>query len=225
MKALIFDSGTIINLSMNGLLYILNDLKKSFDGKFITTRQVKYEIIDRPIKVPRFELEALRVKELMKEGVLEDPSTLGIDENIINKKTAELLKKANHLISSNGKWIEIVSDAEMSCLALSTILSQKGIKNIIAVDERTTRIMSEKPEALEDIISKKIHQRVKMSPSNIFGSSSFKFIRSSELVYVAYKKGILKLKGREALEAALYATKFKGAAISWDEIKEIKKLG
>ncbi|MCK5294397.1 MAG: hypothetical protein KAJ49_07085, partial [Arcobacteraceae bacterium] len=53
----------------------------------------------------------------------------------------------------------------------------------------------------------------------------FKFIRSTELIYVAHKKDILRLKGAENLSAVLYALKYKGCAISGREIQEIKKLG
>ena len=65
MRVLILDSGPLINLSMNGLLYILEGLKAHFQGKIIITRQVKYETIDRPLNVPRFELGALRIKNLL----------------------------------------------------------------------------------------------------------------------------------------------------------------
>ena len=54
--------------------------------------------------------------------------------------------------------------------------------------------------------------------------SKLKFIRSSELVYVAYTKDLLQPKNKEILEAALYATKFKGSAISEDEIKKIEAM-
>jgi len=59
---------------------------------------------------------------------------------------------------------------------------------------------------------------------NLKAFSKFKFIRSSEIVYAAYKKGIIKIKGKKALEALLYATKFKGAAISFEEIDILKRL-
>ena len=41
---------------------------------------------------------------------------------------------------------------------------------------------------------------------------------------VAYTKKILGLEGKKALEAALYAAKFKGAAISFEEIDTLKKM-
>jgi len=224
VKVLIFDSGTIINFSMNGLLYLLEELKKNFDGKFIITGDVKYEIIDRPLKVSRFELEALRVKRLLDLKILEMPTVLKIDPETIKAKTRELMDKANHKVKSEGQWIKIVSDAEMSCLALSSILHSQKIENIIAIDERTTRILSEKPKNLEKIMTRKLRKRVKVENGGLKEFAQFRFLRSSELVYVAHKKGLLKVKGPLALEAALFATKFKGSSITFDELKELKRL-
>ena len=50
-KAIIFDSGTLISFSMNGLLPELRELKKIFNGKFLITKDVKREVIDKPIKI------------------------------------------------------------------------------------------------------------------------------------------------------------------------------
>ena len=224
MKVLILESGTIINFSMNGLTHVIEELKKNFDGKFIITSQVKHETIDRPLKVPRFQLEALRVKDLLDNKIIELPSSLGISEEEISKETNRLMEIANHTIKQNGQWIKIVSDAEISCLAISSILTKKGINNIIAIDERTTRILSEKPENLKKIIDKKMHTNVELNLHHTEEFSKFKFIRSTELVYVAYKKGLIHLKDPKALEAALYATKFKGSSVSFEEIDALKKL-
>ncbi|MBX4196191.1 hypothetical protein KW805_01225 [Candidatus Pacearchaeota archaeon] len=224
MKALIFDSGPIINLAMNGLLSVLRDLKKSFDGKFIITQAVKYEIIDRPVGVSRFELEALMVKSLFDSGVLEMPSEFGVDEEELKKATQKLMESANHYVQIKEKWIPIVSEAEMSCLALSSALTKKGITNLIAIDERTTRILSENPENLEKLLSDRMHERATIIRKDISLFSGYRFIRSSEIVYVAYKKGLIPLQGKKVLEALLYATKFKGAAISFEEIDQLKKL-
>ena len=62
-KAIVFDSGTLINFAMNGMFQEFRELKKIFNGKFLITKEVKSEIIDRPITIKRFELEALRLKE------------------------------------------------------------------------------------------------------------------------------------------------------------------
>ncbi len=223
-KALIFDSGTLITLSMNSLLYILEELKKTFQGKFIITEQVKYETLDRPINVPRFELEALRIKNLLEKKIIEMPDSLGISQQAINKETSHLIEIANHCIKARGSWIKILSEAETSCLALSKILTQQGIENMIAIDERTTRILTEKPENLKQIMENKLHIKVELYQKTSEEFKNFKFIRSTELVYVAHKKGLLEIAGKKALEAALYATKFKGASVSYEEIEELKKL-
>lgn len=224
MKALIFDSGTLINLSMNGLLDILERLKKGFDGKFLITQAVKYEIIDRPINVGRFELGALRLQALLNSNVLEMPASMNIPENLITQMTGTLMEKANHAIQVQGQWVTLVSEAEISCLALSSLLEKKGVTTLIAIDERTTRIMCEKPQTLEQLMSERLHQRARLMSADLQLFRNYRFIRSSELVYVAYKKGLLGLEGKKALEAALYATKYHGAAISFEEIDALKKL-
>lgn len=223
MKVLIFDSGPIINLSMNSLLYILKELKKIFAGKFLITEAVKYEIVDRPLKIPRFELGALQIKELIDSDIIEFPSSLKIDSNEIKKETQNFMSQANNCTKIGDRLINIISEAETSCLALSQILTKQKIENIIAIDERTTRILTEKPQNLEKIMSEKLHAQVIVS-CDLNSFQNFKFIRSTELAYVAYKKGLLKINDPHALEAALYATKFKGSSVSYEEIRELKKL-
>ncbi len=224
MKVLILDAGPLINLSMNGLLYLFEELKKTFDGKFIITEEVKYEVVDRPIGIEKFELGALRVQDLIDKKVIELPYSLGIDRSILERRTKEIMNKANCVVQVKGRCINIVSNAEMSCLALSAELTKKGIENIIGIDERTTRILAENPQNLESLMSEKLHQMVRISPEAVKEFSEFRFIRSSEIVYVAYKKGLIKLKGNKVLEALLYATKFHGSAISFEEINQLKKL-
>ena len=224
-KVIIFDSGTLISLSMNGLLNLVKKLKGIFHGKFIITNEVKKEIIDKPITIKRFELEALKIKQLVGEGVLEFPTSLKISDAEISKKTNEILDIANNTFMANGKSIHIIDSGEASCLALSKILDKKKIKNVIAVDERTTRILGEKPENMKKLLGKKLHTNINPKPQNFKFFGGFKFIRSAELVYVAYKKGLVDIKdGKLLLDALLYAVKFKGCAISGDEIREIKKL-
>jgi hypothetical protein len=224
MKAIIFDSGTLINLSINGLLPMLSELKKIFDGKFLITNTVKYEVIDRPSGIQRFELGALRINQMLEDGILELPSSLNISEESIEQTTNMLMDIANHFLQAREKWVQIVSEGEISCLALSEWLSRMGIENIIALDERTTRLLCENPSMLEKTMSEKLHQPVRLVVRDMNVFSKFRFIRSSELVFVAYKKGLVDLNSDKTLEALLYATKFNGAAISFDEIKLLKKI-
>ncbi len=224
MKALIFDAGTLINLSMNGLLYLLEKLKKKCNCKFLITKDVKYEVVDRPIGIYRFELGALRVQNLIDTGVIELPSSTGISDEKINKKVKEMMEIANHAVEVGGKWVKIVSEGEISCLALSSELEEQGIETLIAIDERTTRMLSESPENMERTMSEKMHHKVNVNEEKLKAFSKFRFIRSPEIVFAAYKRGLVELEGKKVLEALLYATKFKGASISFEEIDILKKL-
>ena len=222
-KAIIFDSGTLISLSMNGITDILEKLKGIFDGKFIITNDVKKEVIDRPLKIKKFSLEALKIKHLLDKKILEMPFSAGLNEKEVARKTEEMLNRVNSTYIG-GRDIHIIDYGEASCLAVSKMLSEKGIENVIAVDERTTRMLGEKPENLANLLEKRLHVKIKQNIDNYNFFRGFKFIRSAELVYVAYKKGLVDLKNGNVLDALLYAMKFKGCAISGDEIKEMEKL-
>ncbi len=221
-KILIFDASSLITLGMNGITFILEDLKKKFNVKFIIPEKVKYEIIDRPHKIKRFKLEALIMKRLFDNKILQLPSSLGINKNQLDKKTSQILSKTNHSYFAKGKFMEIIHKGEAACLALSLILSEKNIENIIVVDERTTRMIGENPKNLIKLFNKKLHTKVELK-SKLKEFSKIRFIRSSELVIVAYKNNFFNLKDG-VLDALLYATKFKGNSISSDEIREAKKL-
>jgi len=223
-KALIFDSSTLISLSMNGLLEYLGKLKEIFDGKFIITQEVKREVIDKPLTIKRFELEALRVRDLIYEKILEMPDSLGINHSEISNKTKEIMDIANNTFVEKNRNIHLISDGEASCMALSKILTQKKIQNVICVDERTIRMLSEKPENLRRLMEKKLHTRINSKTGNYNFLKGFRFIRSTELIYIAYKKKLINIKNGVLLDALLYALKFKGCSISDTEIEEIKKL-
>ncbi len=224
MKVIIFDAGTLISLSMNGLLNEVRELKKSFDGKFIITKEVKMELIDKPMTVKRFEFEALMLNQLLKDGVLEMSDALDVDANDITKSTNQFLDVASRVFSSNKKDIHLIDLGEASCLALSKILDVRDIEHAIAIDERTTRMLSERPNDLKKILQKKLHVKIHIDYKTLKKFEGFRFIRSAELVYMIYKKGIIKIDSPKLLEALLYAVKFKGCSIRDDEIRIIKSL-
>ena len=86
-------------------------------------------------------------------------------------------------------------------------------------------MLGEKPENLKDLLTKKLSTSVKIEKKDFKYFRGFRFIRSTELMYVAWKKGLIEVKdGKTVLDALLYALKFKGCAISEDEIREIKAI-
>ena len=224
-NAIIFDSSTLISLSMNNLFEEIRGLKKIFREKFLITKEVKSEIIDKPLNIKRFELEAIRLKQLLDEGVLEMPSAVGVNDRDISNATRDILEIANKTFYSGNKDIHLIDLGEASALALSKIMTEKDMNNILDVDERTTRMLAEKPESLRKIMEGKLHTKIKTKEQNYVFFKNFRFVRSTELIYVAYKKGIVKSKDKNILDALLYALKFKGTAISDEEINEIKKMG
>jgi len=223
-KAIIFDAGALISLSINGLLGELQKLRGIFNGDFLITEQVKSEVIDKPLKIKCFELEALKVQQLLENKVLKMADSLGIDNSLIKAKTEEIINLANNLFVSSNNKVNILQLGEASCLALSKILSEKKIENVIVIDERTTRMLVEKPENLKNLLEKKLHTPINLVKKDFSYFKEFKIIRSAELIYVAWKKNLIELKKGDVLDALLYALKFKGCSISDDEITEIKKL-
>jgi hypothetical protein len=223
-KAIIFDSGSIINFTLNGLLGEFRELKKIFNGKFLISKEVYEEIVNKPMEIKKFKLEALKIKELISENVLELPTSLGIDESKLSAKTQELMKIANNTFFGHENAIHVIDSGETSCLVLSTLLTEKGIKNVISVDERTIRMLGERPENILETLKKKLHTSIKANKENFKFFKGFKFIRSTELIFLAYKRGIVKMKNHNVLDALLYALKFNGCSISDEEIAEMERL-
>ena len=103
MKILIFDSGTIISFAMNGLLPELKKLKEVFDGKFIITKEVKYETVDKPLNIKIFELDALKIKILIDNKVFESPEVLGIKDYEIENEKRKILDETNKMFYSQNQ--------------------------------------------------------------------------------------------------------------------------
>jgi len=224
MKYLIFDAGPIISMTMNGMLPIIEKLKGVFDGEFVLTPAVKHEVVDRPMKIKKFKLEALQVQDMISRGVFKMSGDI-IPDQKLDKETKKIKKVSNSVLRAthSKEKISIIHEGEASCLAFASLC---GADNAIVIDERTTRMLTEAPNDLERMMEKKLHTPLDADLGLIEGLKKFKFIRSAELLFVAYKKGLVPIKGsKDVLDALLYGVKFKGCAISSGEIEEIKRLG
>lgn len=220
MKSLIFDSGPLINFAMNGSLHILEKLKKEFNGDFLITKEVRQEIIDTPLTIKRFELEALQLKSLYDKDIIKlaDLTPQQVDE--LRKKRDEIMNAANTTFKTKKRYIHLLDKGESAVLALSSLLNSP----YIVIDERTTRILCENPENLKKLLEKKLHTSITANKKNYSYFKGYNVIRSTELAYIAYKKGFFDIKDSRILEAALYALKYRGCSISEAEIEEIKDL-
>lgn len=224
MKAIIFDASTIISFAMTCMYEELKKLKQSFNGHFLITQDVKKEVIDKPMKIPKFQLEGIKIQELVDEGIFEFPSTIGVKENEIKKETKQVMNLANNSFLDNRGSIKLISEGEASCIALSKILNAKKFPNILAIDERTMRSICETPNSLKKYLEKKMHTKIKVKKENLEYFKEFKIIRSVELAYLAYKKGLIGVKGKNTLSAIINALRFKGCSVSNEDIAKFKKM-
>lgn len=236
MKYLIFDAGPIISLTMNGMLYVIEKLKENFDGEFILTPQVVREVVDRPMKIKKYKLEAIQVRDMIERGVFKMSSEV-VPNQKLDAEIKRILKVTGGVLraTQTGEKIKIIHEGEAACLAFSSLCGadntlansnkKAGARCVIVIDERTTRMLVEAPQSLKKMMEKKLHTPLKAELSLLDELKNFKFIRSSELLFVAYKKGLIPIKkSKDLLDALLYGVKFKGAAISSVEIEEMKKL-
>ncbi len=178
--------------------------------------------MDKPLKIKKYKLEGIEVQNLINKGVLRMSSKF-IPDSQLAKHTNKIMKLANSSFKVDGQSIKLIHRGEASCLAFSQLC--KSEKNLIVIDERTTRMLAEAPEKLKNLMERKLHVKIKIEKQKIEKFKNFRFIRSTELVYIAYKKNLFDLKkDKNLLDALLYSLKFKGTAISSREISEIKNL-
>ena len=226
MKSLIFDAGPVISLATNNLLWTLKPLKNKFNGKFYITDAVKRELIDRPLETKKFKFEAIQVERLIEDKILEIA-----DSDIIKENAVRLLTTANAIFRAYDNYIKIVHYAEMSVIAAALSLDS----NAVAVDEKTTRFLTENPRTIAEILRKTLHTSISINENNLkeFKNTvnNLKIIRSIELVVVAYEHGFLdnyitKIPNarKNLLESVLWGVKLNGCAVSEDEIEQILRM-
>jgi len=226
MKSLIFDAGPVISMAMNNLLWVLEPLKKKFNGKFCITEAVRKELVDRPLETKKFKFEAIQVQKLIENGVFDV-----VDSNFIREKTPNLLNTANEIFKAYNNYIKIVHYAEISVIAAAVSLNAEAI----VIDEKTTRFLMENPRMIVEILKKMLHTPIGINENNLkeFNKATInlKAIRSIEIVAVAYEHGLLdsyitKLPDarKNLLESVLWGVKLNGCAVSKEEIEQIVRI-
>ncbi len=224
MRALVFDSGPVITLAMNDLLWVLSELKKRFIGEFLISNDVKNEIVDRPITSKKYKFEALRILNLIEEGGLK------IYDGDLKRKTDILMELANNMFFGKGRPIVIVQRAEIESLALASSIQADAV----VIDERTTRLLLENPKKLAALLTRKLNTDVAYNSGTYreFQNEAGKMnvLRSVDLVTIAYELGMLnrylfkpELK-KTLLEGVLWGTKLNGCSVSREEIDDIIRM-
>ncbi len=226
MKSLIFDAGPIISLATTNLLWILEPLKKKFNGKFYITNAVKRELVDRPLEIKKFKFEAIQVEKLIDNGTIEIAGN-----GLIEEKAYKLLNTANDVFNAYNNNIKIVHFAEMSVIAAAINIGADAI----VIDEKTTRLLIENPKLIFEILRKTLHTSISVNESNLKEFKNrvkgIKTIRSVELVAVAYENGLLDSyitsipdAKKNLLESVLWGVKLNGCAVAKEEIEQILKI-
>ncbi len=224
-KILFFDTGPIITLVISRLAPLLGELKKTMGGHFYITPAVKYELIDRPLTVRRFEFEALQVIKMIRDGILE------VYEDVPRQKVRELIALANTSFRLDGKTMDVIQEGEMESIATALQIDAAGV----VMDERTLRLFIENNRDMKALLERRFQKTVTPDLKKMDAFSSkledVTIIRSIELVGVAYKLGLLDdyipdgKKGRDQLlDAVLWNTKFNGCAVTEEEIQELKQF-
>jgi hypothetical protein len=142
----------------------------------------------------------------------------------LSKRADKIMSESNNALSSEGRPIHLIERGEAECLALSELLNEKNIENAVVIDERTARMLCEDPEKLRRLMEEKLRVKIAINKEKLRNLEKIKVIRSTELMFMAYKKGIIDIADKRVLEAILFALKFGGCSISEKEIKTMKSL-
>jgi len=225
MKSIFFDSGPVISLSTNNLLWILPELKKRFNGKFLISARVKRELIDVPYHSKKFKFEALQIMK-----AVEDKTFELVPVETTSALAGELLYLANNSFFARGSALRLVHEGEIDSIAGAVVMNSGAV----VIDERTTRIMIENWNSLLGLLQGKLHTRISVNTNNLKRFleliKGIKVIRSAELAVIAYETGLLdsylpKVKdaGKELLDGILWGIKLNGCSISSGEIERIER--
>jgi hypothetical protein len=225
MKALIFDAGPIISLTMNNLLWTLEPLKQKFGGEFCITEGVKREVVDKPLSTKQFKLDALQVMREIRKGTIKVlPSAR------FKSKSERLLNLANDCFYAYDHPVKIVHWGEIETLAACI---QENASSIV-VDERTLLFLVESPHSVQRLLERKNHTSIHINEEALHqfieSTKNVKTLRSIELIMIAYELGILSdlvnpsKDGKETLlDALFWGLKLQGCALSRIEIQRALK--
>lgn len=221
MKSLVFDTSSVISIVTNDLLWTIRDLKKIFNGDFYIPNSVKFELIDKAKATKLFKLESIMVSKSIDDKDFISYQALNVDDLLFN---------VNSIFSFNGKPLHILDRAEVEALALVLRLQADAY----VVDERTMRLLVEDPMALKRLLEGKLHRKIDVNKKLLKEFEEIyngvKIIRSTELMTIAYEKGLLdkyvtkENTDKDLLEGLLWGLRLRGSSISTDEIDEIIKL-
>lgn len=226
MKRMVLDSSVIITLASTCLLEVLTDLKKASGVQFVIPPGVESETVGKSLHIDRFMLEGIRVYDKIADGTIKV-----VDDNKVRELGSEILRIINNTFSAKGENIKLVHKGETELIALANHIKA----NFVGVDEKTTRILIETPEAIKQWMESKMHTPVSVDEENLKRferyTKGLKVLRSSDIIAYAFKRGLFDRMippGRRDtvtfrenfVKGFLWALRFSGCAIRENEINE-----
>jgi len=212
---IVFDTSAIISVSQSCLIKIFGGLKEKIGAEFLVPEAVYHEAVLRPISIKRFELNAVRIKKAIDDKWFEIAKVEG--DGLYN----EIDELANNCFFIKHKPVRLLQKGEVEALCLIKKIGAEAF----AIDERTTRMLVESPREMEKILEARRKRNVDVKMENVSAlQEMFKdltIVRSVELISLAFEYGLLDEelpKGKQSLEAALFAAKYSGCAVSAREI-------
>ncbi|HLC79755.1 MAG TPA: hypothetical protein VJG83_05035 [archaeon] len=220
-KKFILDSSSIITISDNCFIKVLKHLAQKENITFIIPESVYKESVLTPLNIKRFELSAIRIQDAVTDGYIQVAKTT----ESVKGKMQRIEAITDRLCSFEGSPLRVVHRGETETLAL---LKELGAQMLV-IDERTTRMLIEEPSNIIRFLQKKypginVNKQAINEFRNEYGD--IKVCRSVELIALAHENGTLEReihKSNRSLEACLYAAKFAGCAVSFDEISKYMK--
>jgi len=218
MKAVI-DTGTMITLAGTCLMNVFREFVKTNHLELLISGTVAEESVWKPITNKRFALNAARIKYAMTKGIIK---TIPVTNEIAHTQQ-KILQLANNIFFTQSGPLSIIQAGEAEALAIAKLQNVK----MLFIDERTTRSMIEDPSRLKQVLERRQEEEVTMSQQNLNSFRSMfpelKMFRSVDIIAMAYEQNLFDHElahGRLELEAALYAAKFAGCAVSEKEIED-----
>jgi len=216
MKAVI-DTGTMITLSSTCLMNVFRDFVKHNNLELMVSSAVAQESVWKPISNKRFALNAARIKYAFSQKIVNVvPSTPQV-----RSLQDKIFSLANRTFFTYAGPITLLQAGELEALALAKIHGAKAL----FIDERTTRSLLENPARLKSILEKRQNQAIKVNYENLDAFKEMfpdlKMFRSVDMIALAYEQDLFDHEldhTKLELQAALYAAKFSGCAVSEFEI-------
>lgn len=215
----VIDTGTMITFSSTCLMNVFRNFVKANKIQLLISKDVARESVWKPIENKRFSLNAARIKKIITDGTV----------NIIPKSkqlerdTQKILELTNNIFCCmpNGAPFKIIQVGEAEALAIARQTQCK----ILFVDERTTRALIENPLRLKQVLERRQGREMTINEKKLeefrLMFKDLKVFRSVDIIALAYEQDLFNGEldhSQTELEAALYASKYSGCAVSESEI-------